>query len=116
MPSGAYPVKKQLLVALPLVLLMAGCQSVGSSGIGSGSTTSPEGFVASDDPAYLGREHFARANYALAERHFQRAVEINPSDAPSWIGLAASYDQLGRFDLADRAYATAARLSGNTYE
>lgn len=30
------------------------------------------------------------------------------------MGLAASYDRLGRFDLADRSYAAAARLSGNT--
>ena len=33
---------------------------------------------------------------------------------PAWVGLAASYDRLGRFDLADRAYATAIRLVGET--
>jgi Flp pilus assembly protein TadD len=32
----------------------------------------------------------------------------------AWIGLAASYDRLGRFDLADQAYAAAAKLEGST--
>ena len=32
----------------------------------------------------------------------------------TWIGLAASYDRLGRFDLADRAYAAAAKFEGET--
>jgi Flp pilus assembly protein TadD len=32
----------------------------------------------------------------------------------SWIGLAASYDRLGRFDLADQAYAAATKLEGVT--
>ena len=30
------------------------------------------------------------------------------------MGLAASYDQLGRFDLADRAYQRATEIKGNT--
>ena len=32
----------------------------------------------------------------------------------AWIGLAASYDRLGRFDLADHAYAAAVNLDGKT--
>jgi Flp pilus assembly protein TadD len=32
----------------------------------------------------------------------------------AWIGLAASYDRLGRFDLADQAYAAAEKLEGPT--
>ncbi|PVE25668.1 hypothetical protein DC522_04960 [Microvirga sp. KLBC 81] len=95
---------------------MAGCQSVTGGNDGLGGTPSPEAFVASNDPAYLGREHFTRANYALAEENFRKAVELKPNDAASWVGLAASYDQLGRFDLADRAYEKATQLSGNTFE
>ncbi|MBF9233667.1 tetratricopeptide repeat protein, partial [Microvirga alba] len=67
-----------------------------------------------DQPQRLGREQFARANYGLAERYFQAAVERSPLDGDSWMGLAASYDQLGRFDLADRAYDQVARIQGNT--
>ena len=34
----------------------------------------------------------------------------------AWIGLAASYDRLGRFDLADRSYRAAVRLGGETIQ
>lgn len=37
-------------------------------------------------------------------------------DAEPWLGLAASYDRLRRFDLADRAYAQAVRILGPTVE
>ena len=52
----------------------------------------------------------------MAERYFRRAVELHPRDAEAWLGLAASYDRLRRFDLADRAYAEATRLVGPTVE
>lgn len=47
---------------------------------------------------------------------FRDAVEKAPKDATAWIGLAASYDRIGRFDLADRAYRTAIKLVGETAE
>ena len=34
----------------------------------------------------------------------------------TWIGLAASYDRLRRFDLADRAYGQAVGIVGTTVE
>ena len=43
-------------------------------------------------------------------------MEHHPNDAESWVGLAASYDRLKRFDLADRAYAQAVRIVGETPE
>jgi Flp pilus assembly protein TadD len=36
--------------------------------------------------------------------------------AEAWIGLAASYDRLRRFDLADQAYAQAIKLTGETIQ
>ena len=41
-------------------------------------------------------------------------MEKHPHDAEAWVGLAASYDRLHRFDLADRAYAEAIRIVGPT--
>ena len=54
-------------------------------------------------------EHYARVkgNYGLAEENYRKAVELGPRDLDAWLGLAASYDRLKRFDLADRAYAQA---------
>jgi Flp pilus assembly protein TadD len=71
-------------------------------------------YAPSDEPYSKGSEHFARAEYGLAELYFREATEKAPKDSASWIGLAASYDRLSRFDLADRAYQTAIRLTGET--
>lgn len=52
----------------------------------------------------LGQESFYGDNFGNSEMYFRKAVEIRPDSVSAWAGLAASYDQLGRFDLADRAY------------
>ena len=52
----------------------------------------------------------------LAERHFRKAVELHPRDGEAWVCLAASYDRLKRFDLADRAYGQAIKILGHTPE
>jgi Flp pilus assembly protein TadD len=68
------------------------------------------------DDLNLGKRHYRENSFGLAEQHFRRAVEKGPNDVEAWIGLAASYDKLKRFDLADRAYAQAIRLVGPTTE
>lgn len=73
-------------------------------------------YYASDEPLKLGIEHFNRGHYGLAERYFRDATEKAPKDVTAWVGLAASYDRLARFDLADRAYTMAIRLAGETTE
>jgi Tfp pilus assembly protein PilF len=72
-----------------------------------------------DDPhddVQLGKKYFRSNNFGLAEKTFRSAVEKHPRDAEAWVGLAASYDRLHRFDLADRAYAEAIRIVGPTVE
>jgi tetratricopeptide (TPR) repeat protein len=69
-----------------------------------------------NDDLSIGKKYFRQGSYGLAERHFRKAVELHPRDAESWIGLAASYDQLKRFDLADRAYAQVIKIVGPTPE
>jgi Flp pilus assembly protein TadD len=71
-------------------------------------------YYPSDEPLRLALEHFNRGFYGIAQRYFRDAVEKAPEDASAWIGLAASYDHLGRFDLADQAYGQARRLVGET--
>lgn len=61
----------------------------------------------------LGRENFHGDNFGTAEASFRKAVEIRPDSFEAWAGLAASYDQLGRFDLADRAYDQLLKLKKN---
>src|SRR3954468_3597424 len=61
-------------------------------------------YYASDEPVRMGLEPFNRDNYGISQRFFKDAVEKAPKDLTAWVGLAASYDRLRRFDLADQAY------------
>ena len=69
-----------------------------------------------NDDLSLGKENFREGNYGLAERYFRKAVESNPKDAEAWLGLAAAYDRVRRFDLADRAYEEVLKIVGPTAE
>jgi tetratricopeptide (TPR) repeat protein len=76
------------------------------------------GLLGSDpgDDLALGKKQYRAGNFGVAERHFRRAVELHPRDAEAWVGLAAAYDRLRRFDLADRAYEQAVAIIGPTPE
>jgi Flp pilus assembly protein TadD len=108
------------LAVLMVSSVLAGCQATG--GLSVWNPDSPAVDAAAPNtpnrnlPNELGRAHLSAGNYGLAERQFRDAVEKNPDDAASWVGLAAAYDNLGRFDLADRAYEQAARTGGETLE
>ncbi len=85
----------------------------------SGETMAPlakPGLLGSDpnDDVQLGKKYFRSNNFGLAEKSFRSAAEKHPRDAEAWVGLAASYDRLHRFDLADRAYQEAIRIVGPT--
>jgi Tfp pilus assembly protein PilF len=69
-----------------------------------------------NDDLTIAKRYFRANKFGLAEKEFRSAVEKHPRDAEAWLGLAASYDRLRRFDLADRAYAQAIRIVGPTPE
>jgi len=97
--------------------VQAADESTGSVAGPSGKKTAP-GLLGSDhnDELSLGKKQYRANNYGLAEKHFRLAVEKHPRDAEAWLGLAASYDRLRRFDLADRAYSQAVGILGPTVE
>ena len=64
------------------------------------------------DDVSLGKKYYLARDYGLAEKHFRAAAESQPRNAEAWLGLAAAYDELRRFDLADRAYAQAIKIAG----
>jgi len=113
-----------VLVGLLAALTLAGCETVAESVAIDATpattvTVQEPGevkYYASDEPLKLGIEHFNRGHYGIAERYFRDATEKAPKDVTAWVGLAASYDRLARFDLADRAYTMAIRLAGETTE
>ncbi len=130
-----------VLVCGSVVILMCGCNLTTCAtndceGVTQAAPVSPAAVVAdvspattatvqeaadvkyyrSDEPLRLGIEHFNRGNFGIAERYYRDAVEKAPKDVTAWIGLAASYDRVARFDLADRAYYHAIKLAGETTE
>jgi Tfp pilus assembly protein PilF len=109
----------RLVLVMALVLLAAGCNQPGltPSPVPNPVTGQNPGdvkYYPSDQPVRLGIQRFYEGNFGLAQQYFQDAVEKSPNDVTAWIGLAASYDRLGKFDLADRSYAAAAKLEGET--
>jgi Tfp pilus assembly protein PilF len=109
----------RLILVIAFALLAAGCNQTGltPSPVPNPVTGQNPGdvkYYPSDQPVRLGIQRFYEGNFGLAQQYFQDAVERAPGDVTAWIGLAASYDRLGRFDLADRAYAAAAKLEGET--
>lgn len=116
-PAGLGPRRRSgPALGLCALLLLAGCQTVATAdGSPEADPSVPETLVASSNELNrLGRQDLDAGNSGLAERHFREAVEKNSDDASSWIGLAAAYDNLARFELADRAYRQAAALDGET--
>lgn len=94
-------------------------ETTGSISAAPGEPASPESglFGANpNDDLNLGKQQYRAQNFGLAERYFRRAVESHPRDAEAWLGLAASYDRLRRFELADRAYAQVIAILGATPE
>ena len=100
-------------------LLCAGCQTTTPLLEPTPTSTAAslpleDEYIQTNEPALLGRTQFERGYYGLSERYFREAVEKDPRDIDSWIGLGASYDKLKRFELADRAYGEASRLGGTS--
>ena len=126
-----------VVTALACLVALAGCSSSGkfaglnwgedspppanaevTGGIGDvapeGNLTVKDALLGGDpsDDLSLGKRHYREKNYGLAEQHFRRATEKLPRDGEAWLGLAASYDRLKRYELADRAYSQALTIYG----
>ena len=98
---------------LACCLVVAGCTSNQDLLLtDSGLKTNDPAFYPSDDHLRAGKAHFKNGDWGIAAERFRKAVEITPRDTEAWVGLAASYDRVRRFDLADQAYARAIRLGG----
>ena len=97
--------------AATAALFLSGCQT---ASVDATKTTAIKPVAADVSAAdrTAGKAQFRNANFGLAEKHFRKAVELRSDDGESWMGLAAAYDQLGRFDFADRAYDQLLKVEG----
>lgn len=110
----------RLMAVAVIALAVTGCKSFLEDG-------GPEEELTSDakNPASVGsgpeqvwlekaKTHYRNGDYGLAERFYRQSIEERHNNAEAWLGLAASYDRLKRFDHADRAYEQLIKISGHT--
>jgi Flp pilus assembly protein TadD len=109
--QGAMRSSALLAAAMLAAILTAGCTTSGIDTLETAALGADSRDISAAD-LREGRAQFMAANYGLAEKHFRKAVELRASNAEAWLGLAAAYDQLGRFDFADRAYDQLLKLAG----
>jgi Flp pilus assembly protein TadD len=89
---------------------LTGCQA--SSSDTKANLDNPANTIELPEGMPAGKHHFKSGNYGLSERNFRLAIESDPSNAEAWLGLGATYDQLGRYDLADRSYNQVLKIAG----
>ena len=96
----------KMMLVIAVGLAMAGCQPSIENRLlqESSMTTEDPKYFPSDELIRMAKVNFRNGDFGLAESNYRKAVEVTPKDAEAWLGLAASYDQLRRFDLADAAY------------
>ncbi|BCG94292.1 tetratricopeptide repeat protein [Mesorhizobium sp. 131-2-1] len=100
------------MAALAAVLMVTGCTTNNNVDTTKTTAIQPASKDVSATDLAEGKAQFREANYGLAEKHFRKAVELKADNAEAWMGLAASYDELGRFDFADRAYNQLLKVAG----
>jgi Flp pilus assembly protein TadD len=100
-------------------LLLTGCSMgglAGQSAFGNAKVASAEipaiGSADKTTTVAQARAHFRNADYGYSAAYYKRLIEMEPKNHEGYVGLGASYDRLGRFDLSDRVYATLYTLKG----
>lgn len=58
---------------------------------------------------------FESGNFGYSAKYFEMAAKRSPQDMTACLGMAASYDWLYRFDLADRAYGTCHKIAKDAF-
>lgn len=95
-------------IPLAFILALAGCAAPGPEV----RVRAQAGVAAVEGEGGLQQAQFlyARGEYALAIEAYRKVIRFSPQNALGYAGLAASYDRIGRFDLADRYYQLALAL------
>lgn len=114
--------KKRASVIFSFFLLV-GCQTTDVDDLTaygdteSGLVTLPaKNYYASDEYLVLAKNDFKAGDYGKANRAYLKAVKLFPQDPEAWLGLAATFDRLHRFDQSDKAYRVLSRMIGGRPE
>lgn len=108
--------KATLLAGVALVA--SGCTADWSNGQSANYkwTQNPPVQASSQDPYALGKKQFADGLYGMALKSFRVALVHEPKSLDRLNAVAATYDKLGRFDLAERYYALALGVDPNSVQ
>jgi tetratricopeptide (TPR) repeat protein len=108
--------KLRVLSVVVLTALGAGACAHDQDGFETASFTGLEGTTLPDNVRMVreAQSQFSEGHYGLAADAYAKTVEADPLNPEAWLGLAAAYDQVGRFDQADKAYARVQELIGPT--
>ncbi|MFT6657292.1 MAG: tetratricopeptide (TPR) repeat protein [Maritalea sp.] len=113
--------RKEYLLLLLLTFSVSGCTTAnlaGSSAFGGNrlevADISKKGSYTAAGALTEARGHFRNNNFGYSAAFYKRVVELSPKDPQGYVGLGASYDMLGRFELADRVYKAMYKLTGAT--
>ena len=107
----------RIVAIVALMSFLAACDKQQFNGeLATYSNKLPDWIVKSGHakPSEKAKVAFRNGDYGNAEKFYRAAVEENPKDASSWLGLAATYDRLRRFDNANRSYDVVIKLVGFT--
>lgn len=111
----------KLLAVGAVALAATGCKSEFEENgpeteLAAGSISDSSSFGSAPEQLWLekAKTYYKNGNYGLAERYYRQAIEERHNNAEAWLGLAASYDRLKRFDHAARAYDQLIQIAGHT--
>lgn len=94
------------MAMLPLAL--AGCSVMRSIGLAPQKREAPVVFVQNDILTEIGRSQLDQGNPGLAIASFRKALETGEQRAPALNGLGVAYARVGRYDLAEINFRSAA--------
>jgi Flp pilus assembly protein TadD len=111
-----------LFAAAILALPLAGCNTLNFASPSTFGGSQPAavadlpdmGGYTADTALAAARNHFRDNDFGYSAALYKKVVELSPKNPEGYVGLGASYDRLGRFDLSDRVYASLFALSGGT--
>lgn len=96
------------VLALSTMIACAACAAAEFSPRLVAAATTPD--AGSDETVRLAEVQFRRGNVALALQHYRKAMRAAPANIDAFIGVAACYDRMGRFELSRRYYEEALAL------
>lgn len=100
------------------ILLASGCSAnwADNGQASYGWAPTPPVATEAQDSYELGKKQFAQGLYGMALKNFRVALVQDPKSLDRLNAVAATYDKLGRFDLAERYYAQALGIDPNSVQ